>query len=488
MPVAPLWRNAVRVCDAHLQQMRCRVLSRPPWGLRKLGTGDKGDSGNGACKESSESPFRGSQHLPRGPTMGRQSSRWRSLSPLERISRLLPQEALSQEVWNLRDSTAESRGPRQGVKNGEEAPNASETGQEEKRSIEMPPHGETVTAQGYAEGWLSPEPPTDKPFVFGELVLAEYHGKFRQEFRKMFQLQEKGCLQSPWGILTHKSIMGHISGTVMRFSGGASVLVRRPSLEEYVLLMRRAPAIAYPKDVSAILMMMDVTEGDSILESGSGSGAMTLFLSRAVGSRGVVLSVELREDHHLRAVRNYQRWRTAWSLRRGDDWPDNVRFHHADLQDAAKLLSGRSFNSIALDMLNPQLVLAHVFPHLHTGGVCVVYQANLTQVIDLLEGIRVSGLPLHCERIVEVQHKDWLVAPAIKKDGRSAARVEPHRGADEEKDDEGERHQPRDEEMGNGSFPPFGTVPYIARPHHHQTAHTGECLVYHTDILCPSST
>lgn len=127
---------------------------------------------------------------------------------------------------------------------------------------------------------------------------------------------------------------------------------------------------------------------------------------------------------------------------------------------------------------------------------------SITQVIDLLEGLRCLALPLLCERIIEVPLRDWTVAPALQKDGSycmrkapvlpgeqpqqreaAAAGVVPTHGG------EAEAHN------GDGTFasihaecldstwnssegtpqggPAFGSVPYIARPHPEQISHTG---------------
>lgn len=97
-------------------------------------------------------------------------------------------------------------------------------------------------------------------------------------------------------------------------------------------------------------------------------GDILLFLCSCpptVGSKGKVLSLEVRDDHHRRAALNYKRWRTSWSVRRGEDWPDNVQFLKADLQTAGPLLAGWGFNSVRTAPPSVQISphLLFVFSH-----------------------------------------------------------------------------------------------------------------------------
>ncbi|XP_010736537.3 tRNA (adenine(58)-N(1))-methyltransferase, mitochondrial [Larimichthys crocea] len=390
------------------------------------------------------------------------SRRRRSLSPLERISGLLPQDALSPEVMQLREQNQQDVQ----VPVTHCTPEESGLGESPKKDdsenhhAAVEPHTQETSATLPGESLLA----------FGEQLVAEYRRKGRVQFRKMFQLQAGTRLQSSWGTILHDDIAGQPAGRFLKTGRGVPILIRRASLEDYVLFMKRGPAIAYPKDACTMLMMMDVTEGDCVLESGSGSGAMSLFLSRAVGSKGSVVSVEIREDHHKRAVLNYKRWRTSWSLRRGEEWPDNVQFHKADLCTASPLLAGRGFHAVALDIISPHLVLPTVTPHLHPGAVCAVYLANITQVMDLLEGLRCSALPLLCEHIIEVSFRNWLVAPALQKDGGYCVRKAPilHEDQRDETSDETDEEEATSAEK----HPAFGSIPYIARPHPEQMSHT----------------
>ncbi|XP_056152200.1 tRNA (adenine(58)-N(1))-methyltransferase, mitochondrial isoform X2 [Lampris incognitus] len=378
----------VRICAACLEHQPHKAtrsstrLSKQPRCLRTFSVGQ--NHWNDNEEANSDSP-------PLGPgtttRLGRLPSRRRQpLSPLERVSRLLPQGSLSPEVTQLREQTQQEPEPDLDVQKGDAAVDSSAA----PRHSHLSGHPDSFDTAAQTNGLEShgngtlPHPEERAPATlpgstllkFGELLVAEYRKKRQVEFRKMFQLQEGARLHSNWGTVLHNDVAGQPSGRFLKTTLGMPILMRRASLEDYVLYMKRGPAIAYPKDVSAMLMMMDVTEGDCVLESGSGSGAMSLFLSRAVGSKGRVLSVEIREDHHIRAVQNYDRWRASWGIRREEEWPNNVQFHKADLSKASSLLSGWGFHSVALDILNPHLVLPTVIPHLHPGAVCAVYLAK----------------------------------------------------------------------------------------------------------------
>ncbi|XP_069706550.1 tRNA (adenine(58)-N(1))-methyltransferase, mitochondrial isoform X2 [Phaenicophaeus curvirostris] len=223
-----------------------------------------------------------------------------------------------------------------------------------------------------------PEAVGAHPGVFraGELALAEMRRKHNTTLKLLCRLAVGSVLAGPGGLLPHHKIIGQVPGQVLVTSAGARLLLRRPSLEEYVLLMPRGPTIAYPKDISALLTMMDIHPGDTVLETGSGSGALSLFLSRAVGPTGRVLSYEVRDDHHNLAKKNYSHWRAAWAIGHREEWPDNVEFILKDISAVAEDMKRVTLDAVVLDMLSPQSALPVVQPSLKPGGVCAVYLAK----------------------------------------------------------------------------------------------------------------
>uniref|UniRef100_A0A8C5MZQ8 tRNA (adenine(58)-N(1))-methyltransferase n=1 Tax=Leptobrachium leishanense TaxID=445787 RepID=A0A8C5MZQ8_9ANUR len=383
------------------------------------------------------------------------------------ISWLLPPDFVSQEILDLRGAGGTQQGGTHGLQSTPFSPAQPLATHWEGADL----HPDT------AQRWQPS--PQGAPFTPGDLVVCDFRRRHYTEFKKIFLLTPLGRLSSNWGFISHRDIEGKLPGQRFRTSTGTEFLLKRPTLEEYVTMMKRGPTISYPKDTAAMLLMMDVNPGDTVLEAGSGSGGLSLFLSRAVGAAGRVYSFDVRADHHAIAKKNFQRWRDAWEHRSREPWPENVTFINKDIASALPDIKPVAFDSVALDMLNPQVALPTILPNLKQGAVCAVYLANITQVIDLLEGIRSCQLSMVCEKIVEVSWKDWLVAPSVRKDGSVSQRLKPENNV--ESFQEGvtpDEHQEsdRDDEESSSEVKPFGQVPYIARPLPWQAGHTGESI------------
>jgi tRNA (adenine57-N1/adenine58-N1)-methyltransferase catalytic subunit len=168
--------------------------------------------------------------------------------------------------------------------------------------------------------------------------------------------------------------------------------------------MPRGAAIVYPKDAGQILSGADIFPGATVVEAGVGSGALSLWLLRAIGPGGRLMSFERRDEFADVARANV----ATFFGRDPENWTVTV----GDLAETlpTALGSGEA-DRIVLDMLAPWECLDACAEALTPGGVLLCYVATVTQLSRVAEALRDSGLFTHpesSETIVRGWHVEGL--------------------------------------------------------------------------------
>src|ERR1700712_1884577 len=109
-------------------------------------------------------------------------------------------------------------------------------------------------------------------------------------------LEAGGTFHTHRGVLDHDLVIGQPDASVVTSSNGIEYLAMRPLLTDFVMSMPRGAAIIYPKDAASILGQADILPGATVVEAGVGSGALSLWLLRAIGPTGTLKSFERREE------------------------------------------------------------------------------------------------------------------------------------------------------------------------------------------------
>ena len=216
------------------------------------------------------------------------------------------------------------------------------------------------------------------------------------------------------GVLEHDAIIGLPDGSVVTNNAGVEHLALRPLLTDFVMSMPRGAAIVYPKDAAQILALADIFPGATVVEAGVGSGALSLWILRAIGPEGRLHSFERREEFAEVARDN-----AATFL--GSD-PENWTVSVGDLQEALPAaVEPGSVDRVVLDMLAPWETLGAVTTALKPGGVVICYVATVTQLSRVAEAIRATGNfthPQSSETMVRGWHVEGL---AVRPDHRMIA-------------------------------------------------------------------
>jgi tRNA (adenine57-N1/adenine58-N1)-methyltransferase len=199
------------------------------------------------------------------------------------------------------------------------------------------------------------------------------------------------------GTVNFDDIIGQEEGVMLNSSHSHSLVVFRPSLAQYVVKMPRGAQVIYPKDLGAIVMAADIFPGAVVLEAGTGSGALTMTLLRAVGTDGRVISEEIREDFARQAAANIRRFM-------GDTPNLEIR-----IRDIYAGIDVQDVDRIVLDLPEPWRIVDGIAKALRPGGYVVSYLPTVLQVKQLVDTLSRQG-EFALVDTLEVLERYWHVA------------------------------------------------------------------------------
>lgn len=206
------------------------------------------------------------------------------------------------------------------------------------------------------------------------------------------------------GDIRHDDIIGNPEGSVIENQTGVEYLALRPLLTDFVMSMPRGAAIIYPKDSAQIIVEGDIFPGARVIEAGVGSGALSLYLLRAIGPTGRLDSFERREEFADVARANV--------ITHTGRNPENWDIHLGDLQDRlGEVVTQGNADRAVLDMLAPWECIESVANALTPGGLILAYVATVTQLSRFMEALRTSGQfaePSAWESMVRAWHLEGL--------------------------------------------------------------------------------
>lgn len=218
----------------------------------------------------------------------------------------------------------------------------------------------------------------------------------RRGRRYFLSLSSEKTFHTHLGLIPHADIIGQEIGARLRTATDHEFLALSPTLGNLVEEMPHSTQVVYAKDLGVILMYGDIFPGAAVLESGLGSGAVTMALLRAVGAKGRVVSYEVRPELVEKALRNIE-------ILNPD--PKNLEIKVKDIYDG---IDESGLDRIVLDLPEPWRVVPAAAQALVPGGIFLSFLPTVLQLHELHEALRDSK-SFDMLEAIEVLVRPWSV-------------------------------------------------------------------------------
>lgn len=207
----------------------------------------------------------------------------------------------------------------------------------------------------------------------------------------MVSLVEGSSTNTQLGKVSHDVVVGLESGSRLELQSGKALSLLFPTLADFVFQMPRGAQVIYPKDLGAILLAADISSGHKVLESGVGSGALSMALLRCGAE---VVGVEVREDYANLAKKNVRSFLGSYPYK-----------YDVVLGDIFEGAPSEIFDRVVFDLGEPWRALPSARKALSNSGVLCCYVTNVTQASELVNALPAAGFA--SVDVVEILERHW---------------------------------------------------------------------------------
>jgi tRNA (adenine57-N1/adenine58-N1)-methyltransferase len=180
------------------------------------------------------------------------------------------------------------------------------------------------------------------------------------------------------GIIKFDDLIGKPYGMKIESHSGIIFQIHRPSQTDIQIAMGRNTQIVYPKDAGTILIEAGICAGSRVVESGTGSGALTSILSRAVGPSGQVYTYEIREDMYIGAKKNLEKFGLT----------ENITMHNQDILEGIK---EEGVDAVVLDLATPWELTDEAHRVLRPSRCIASYSPTIEQTMKVCKALGTDG-------------------------------------------------------------------------------------------------
>jgi len=225
-----------------------------------------------------------------------------------------------------------------------------------------------------------------KMIQHGDYVIL-YHS---DRMNYLVAVQPKGAFSTHRGQLPFDQIAGREFGDAVRTHLGFLFYLLKPGLADLAMKVKRATTIVYPKDVGTMLLAAAVFPGARVIETGSGSGALTTILANFVRPEGRVYSYERRPEFSANARANVERYGLGSVCEFFVRDPEQEGFEQSDV------------DAVLLDVPEPWTLVAPAHKALKGGHTLVSISPTVEQVRKTVSAMEMQGFArIHVREVLE---------------------------------------------------------------------------------------